>query len=516
MQSNVINVGIDYHAVLPEAITSATAIVIMLIDAISIRLERRLSGILSLAGLVGAAIAVVSLHNQDGKTSFMGMIVTDDFRLSFAMIFLVVTALIVLVSFRWIQEESLPSGEYFSLLMFATTGMLFMSAANDLVMVFLGLEITSISTYVLCGYRRKDVRSNESAVKYFILGSFSTAFLLYGIALVYGASFNPASQPVATTNLGLLKDRILSGQLYSIEMLFAGAAMMIVGFGFKIATAPFHIWSPDVYEGAPTPVTAFLSTGSKAAAFSSFARIFVLTFAAAPLTANAAESVFTSLNSLSTNALAIMAILTMTIGNLVAIVQTNIKRMLAYSSIAHAGYALVGIVALDWRSVAFYMLSYAVINIGAFAVVEVLAKRGDQNTDISDYAGIGFQSLGLASALSLFLLSLAGLPPTAGFMGKFLVFKAAWVAGSVRDSQLLHLLVVIGVLNSAISWYYYLRVIVAMFFRDPAEGFRKPVVAKPLAAALALSVAGTLYLGLLPGRVLNVLEKARDQIATRR
>jgi NADH-quinone oxidoreductase subunit N len=279
-------------------------------------------------------------------------------------------------------------------------------------------------------------------------------------------------------------------------MLLAGAAMMLVGFGFKVATAPFHIWSPDVYEGAPTPVTALLSTGPKAAAFAGFARVFILTFAVLPLA---------DLQSASTGALVVMAALTMTVGNLVAIVQTNIKRMLAYSSIAHAGYAMVGMAAGDWRAVAFYLLGYVVINIGALAIVEVIAERGDIKTRVSDYAGIGFKSLGVASALSLFLLSLAGLPLTAGFMGKFLVFKSAWGAG-------FHALVVIAVINSAISWYYYLRVIVVMFFGEPSEQVRVPAPARPVIAALLLIVLATLYLGVAPDRVLKALERAGDQV----
>jgi NADH-quinone oxidoreductase subunit N len=458
----------------------------------------------SLLGLIAAAVAVVSLWGRPVETSFKGMIITDDFRLFFAMIFLIVTFLTVLISLRWVEDESLPTGEYFALLMFATTGMLFMSAANDLVMIFLGLEITSISTYVLCGYRRRDLRSNESAMKYFILGSFSTAFLLYGIAFVYGATFNRFASPVATTNLQLIRERIASpDQLFSGPMLLAGAAMMIVGFGFKVATAPFHVWSPDVYEGAPTPVTAFLSTGSKAAAFASFSRVFILTFAATSFAVS--TGVLHTLQSAVTDALVVMAILTMTIGNLVAIVQSNIKRMLAYSSIAHAGYALIGIVAGDWRAVAFYLLSYVLINIGAFGVIELIARRGDKRVEITDYAGIGFQSLGLSSALSLFLLSLAGIPLTGGFVAKLLVFKSAWAGG-------FHVLVVIAVINSAISWYYYLRVIVAMFFAETATGFKAPAVARSMAAAIVLALLGTLYLGILPGRVLDALERARDQM----
>jgi NADH-quinone oxidoreductase subunit N len=491
------SIGIDYHAILPEMITAVTAIIIMMFDAISRKIERRLAGAVSLIGLVAAGAALISLFGRPVETSFRGMIIVDDFRLFFSLIFIITTILTVLISLRWVKDEELPTGEYFSLLMFATTGMLFMASANDLVMIFLGLEITSISTYVLCGYRRHDLRSNESAVKYFILGSFSTAFLLYGIAFVYGASYNAALSPAATTNLQIIKSRIESGQLFSEPMLLAGAAMLIVGFGFKVATAPFHIWSPDVYEGAPTPVTAFLSTGSKAAAFASFCRVFVLTFAVSGVTRGA----MATLQTTWTEALVVMAILTMTIGNLAAIVQSNIKRMLAYSSIAHAGYALVGLIALDWRAVAFYLLSYVVINIGAFAVIEVIARRGDKRTEISDYAGIGFQSLGLATALSLFLLSLAGIPLTAGFMGKLFVFKSAWAAG-------FKVLVIVGVINSAISWYYYLRVIVAMFFAEPAVGFKTPAVARSLVAALVLAAIGTLYLGILPGSFLNALERA--------
>src|SRR5215208_2015508 len=300
MQPN--NIGISLHHVLPETITAGVALIIMMIDAVSRNIERRIAGAISLLGLIGAAIAAITLWNHNGETSYGGMIITDHFRLIFAFVFLIVTFLTVLISMRWVKDEGLPVGEYFALLMFATTGMLFMSAANDLVMIFLGLEITSISTYVLCGYRRRDMRSNESAMKYFILGSFSTAFLLYGIAFVYGATFQPGETPVATTNLQIIKERILSGNLFSNEMLFAGAAMMIVGFGFKVATAPFHIWSPDVYEGAPTPVTAFLSTGSKAAAFAAFARVFILTFTAASVGAGVSTSIMPALQSASTNA----------------------------------------------------------------------------------------------------------------------------------------------------------------------------------------------------------------------
>jgi len=505
--------GIDYLSILPEIITAAAGIVIMMIDAVSRKSQKAVYGLVSLAALVGSVLSIFSLRGRIGVTSFRGMIVNDELRLVFALIFLTVTLLIVLISLHWIEEEALPMAEYFALLMFATTGMLFMASAGDLVMIFLGLEITSISSYVLCGYRRKDTRSNEAAMKYFILGSFSTAFLLYGMALVYGASFEPSMHPAATTNLQLLRDRIAAGQLFSPALLLAGAAMMIVGFGFKVSTAPFHIWSPDVYEGAPTPVTAFLSTGSKAAAFAAFCRVFILTFGIGSVGVATfsvkAPTVFTDLHVTSTHALYVMGALTMFVGNITAVVQSNIKRMLAYSSIAHAGYALVGLVAGDWRAVAFYLISYVVINIGAFAIIELMARKGDKRTEIADYSGIGFQSLGLASALSLFLLSLAGIPLTAGFMAKLLVFKSAWGAG-------LHGLVIIGVINSAISWYYYLRVIVVMFFSEPAKGFVRPPVARTFSAALVIMILATLYLGIFPGRVLSTLERAGTGVVARK
>lgn len=515
-------IGISYHAILPETILSVVAIAIMMIDAFSRRLERRLAGAVAILGLLGSAAAVISLWamagNQAvglraGQTFFAGMIIVDHFRLFFSLIFIIVAILIVLISLRWVEEENLPKGEYFALLLFATTGMLFMSSANDLVMLFLGLEITSIATYVLCGYRRHDLRANESAVKYFILGSFSTAFLLYGIAMLYGASYDATAAPVATTNLTLLKERIALWHISSPAMLYAGAGMLLVGFGFKVATAPFHVWSPDVYEGAPTPVTALLSTGSKASAFAGFARVFILTFTTVA-TVNSATAAQRDFESAITTVLLVMAILTMCIGNFVAIVQNNIKRMLAYSSIAHAGYALVGLAAGDWKAVAFYMLCYVVINIGAFGIIELLARKGDKRTQISDYAGIGFKSLGLASALSLFLLSLAGIPLTAGFMSKLLVFKSAWALGATND--LFYYAVVIGVINSAISWYYYLRVIVVMFFAEGASDYQAPRLSRSLAAALVLAILGTFYLGVLPGSVLNVLERAQSGIALRR
>jgi len=433
------------------------------------------------------------------------MIVLDNLRLGFTLVFLLVSALIVLVSIFWVESEHLPAGEFHSLLLFATSGMMLMASGGDLVILFLGLEILSIATYVMAGFRRTDVRSNESSLKYFILGSFSSAFLLYGIALTYGATATAAGLP-GTTNISEIARRLGDAQ-YPL-LLFAGAAMMLVGFGFKIATAPFHIWTPDVYEGAPTPVTAFMGAGPKAAGFASFMRVFIFGF---PFVITAADrTVGAQLHEAWLGALVVMAIITMTVGNVVAIAQNNVKRLLAYSSIAHAGYALVGFVAAgkatDFQrrdsaitAVIFYLLTYAVMNIGAFAVVQLIGRAGDRRTDVDDYNGIGFQSPFLAFSLTLFLLSLLGMPLTAGFIGKIMVFGAAVDQGY-------YVLVVIAVLNTAVSAYYYLRLIIVMFFRERTTEWIAPRIPMSVGLALVITAVGVLYLGLFPGRVINALQ----------
>jgi NADH-quinone oxidoreductase subunit N len=389
-------------------------------------------------------------------------------------------------------------------------------------MIFLGLEILSIATYVMAGFRRSDLRSNESSLKYFILGSFSSAFLLFGIALVYGATAKavpgaagaPYSLMPGTTNISEIAER-LNDSLYP-PLLFAGAAMLLIGFAFKVALAPFHVWTPDVYEGAPTPVTAFMAAGPKAAGFAGFMRVFLFAF---PLVAAAAQGVGAGaqLHAAWLGALWLLAIITMSVGNVVALVQTNVKRMLAYSSIAHAGYALVGFVAAGAAdaarqpdavaAVVFYLLVYAVMNLGAFSVVTLIARSGDRRTDVEDYRGIGFQSPGLSLTLSLFLLSLLGVPLTAGFMGKVVVFSEALGQGYKW-------LVIIGVLNTAISVYYYLRLIVVMFFRERTTEWRAPRIPASLALALILTVAGVLYLGLFPGRVINAFRAAQWNVVS--
>ena len=510
---------ISWSLIAPEVIVCITAVLVMLVDAFARPTQRWITGGISLAGLIVAAVATVWLwaNGTASSDAFNGMIVLDELRLGFTLIFVLVAGLTLLISTVWVHGEQLPAGEFHSLLLFATVGMMFMASGNDLVIIFLGLEILSIATYVMAGFRRTDVRSNESSLKYFILGSFSSAFLLYGIALVYGATSIAEPGPggslsrivAGTTNIAEIASRL--GQAQYPALLYAGAAMMLVGFGFKIATAPFHIWTPDVYEGAPTPVTAFMAAGPKAAGFASFIRVFVFGL---PFVVSASNAGNGNLHQAWVATLVVMAILTMTLGNVVAIVQNNVKRMLAYSSIAHAGYALVGFVAAGAASdlaqrnaaitaVVFYLLSYAVMNIGAFAVVQLIARSGDRRTAFEDYRGIGFESPVLAFSLSLFMLSLLGMPLTAGFMGKIMVFGAA-------IDQKYYGLVIVGVLNSAVSAYYYLRLIVVMFFGERTMAWSAPRIPASVALALVITVLGVLYLGIFPGRVINALQTKID------
>lgn len=512
-----ISPDINFRLILPETLVCVTGVLVMLIDAFTRRAGQRwLTGGLSLVGLGAAAASCLSFWNgsNGAREAFNGMIVMDRMRLSFTLVFLIVSALTVLLSMIWMEWEHLPAGEFQALLLFATAGMMLMASGGDLVIIFLGLELLSIATYVMAGFRRTDLRSNESSMKYFILGSFSSAFLLYGIALTYGGTILKSGL-AGTTNIHELAARLGGGELAYPALLYAGAALMLVGFGFKIATAPFHVWTPDVYEGAPTPVTAFMAAGPKAAGFAGFMRVFLFGF---PFIAAATGAV--QVHNAWLNALFVLAILTMTVGNVVALVQSNVKRMLAYSSIAHAGYALVGFIAAGASTdaaqqqeaiaaVVFYLLSYSVMNLGAFAVVTIIARSGDRRTEIEDYNGIGFQAPALAFALSLFLLSLIGIPLTAGFMGKVMVFRAALN----QTGQRYVALVVVGVLNSAVSVYYYLRLIVVMFFRERATAWAAPRVPASITITLILTVLGVLYLGMFPDRVLNAFRVAQPVIS---
>ena len=498
--ADLIDPNVDITTILPELVVAVAGIVVMVYDSFFPK-QRFVSGAVSLSCLAIAAILLTIMWTgaYHVSSAWNGMIVHDSLRLSFSFVFLFVTAMTILISTVWVERENVPMGEYHALLMFATVGMMLMAAGNDLVVIFLGLETLSIATYVMAGLRKGDLRSNESAMKYFILGSFASAFLLYGMALIYGAT--------GSTNLTKIAGLMTSPDLHINfpALLLIGAAMLIIGFGFKIAMAPFHVWTPDVYEGAPTPVTGFMAAGPKAAAFASFVRVFVLGF---PLVAGVQASGY--LHQTWITAIAVMAMLTMAVGNVAAIMQTNVKRMLAYSSIAHAGYALVGFVGAGMAktaqardeavaSVAFYLLTYAVTNLGAFAIVTLLAQKNDRRNDFEDYNGIGFKAPALSFTLSLFMLSLLGLPLTAGFMGKVLVFRPALESGS----RLLTILVVVAVLNTAISAYYYLRLIVVMFFRERTTDWHAPKMPAALAAALIITAVGVFYFGIFSDGVIE-------------
>lgn len=485
----------NVYAIVPEMIVAATGIIVMLYDCFFPK-QRNVTGAMSLIGLIASGIMLATMWGGDvPASSWGGMVAHDNLRLSFSFVFLFVSAMTILISTIWVERENVPVGEYHALLLFATFGMMMMSAGSDLVVIFLGLETLSIATYVMAGLRKGDLRSNESAMKYFILGSFASAFLLYGMALVYGAT--------GSTNIAGIAAKMADPNFPAL--LLVGAAMMIIGFGFKIAMAPFHVWTPDVYEGAPTPITGFMAAGPKAAAFASFLRVFVIGL---PLIAGVQVSGYVHNGWIT--AISVLAILTMIVGNVAAIMQNNVKRMLAYSSIAHAGYALVGFVGAGLASnaaardaaiasVAFYLLTYAVTNLGAFTVVTILAEKNDRRTEFEDYNGIGFRSPLLSFSLSLFMLSLLGLPLTAGFIGKVLVFRPALEAGNT----LVTVMVVAAVVNTAISAYYYLRMIVVMFFKERASDWSPPKLSTAMAVALIISIVGVLYLGILGDRLIQ-------------
>ena len=504
--AELVNPNVSLSAIMPEMIVAVAGIVAMIYDSFFPK-DRRVTGVISLLGLaVSAVVLGMMWTSAPAAPAFNGMVAHDNLRMAFSFVFLFVSAMTILISTVWVDNENVPAGEYHSLIMFATFGMMLMASGNDLVVLFLGLETLSIATYVMAGFRKSDLKSNESSMKYFILGSFASAFLLYGMALIYGAT--------GTTNITEIASKVASPNFPAL--LLIGAAMMIVGFGFKVATVPFHIWTPDVYEGAPSPVTGFMAAGPKAAAFASFIRVFVIGF---PFVAGATASGY--LHETWITALSVMAILTMTVGNVAAIMQNNIKRMLAYSSIAHAGYALVGFLGAGAASavaerdaaiasVAFYMLTYAVTNLGAFAIVTLLGEKNDRRTEFDDYNGIGFKSPVLSFTLSLFMLSLLGIPLTAGFVGKVLVFRPALEAGNT----LLTIVVVAAVVNTAISAYYYLRLIVVMFFKERTTQWLEPKIPAALGAALLIAVIGVFYLGIFSSGLIDRFSQTIGTIST--
>ncbi len=462
----------------PWLTLTGAAILILLVDALSPKGRKAYFPQLSLLGLGIALLQTFCLWNHTG-TDFARMVYVDNFALFFYAVFILGTALTVLLSRQYLEDYGKNLGEYYALLLFATLGMMLMAAGAHLIMIFLGLEVMSIAVYVLAGLFREDAKSNEAALKYLVLGGFSSAFLLFGIAMLYGATGG-------SLYLDDLAARLAQGGALTQPLTLLALALFIVGFGFKVASVPFHMWTPDVYEGAPTSITAFMAVGVKAAAFAAFARVFFLAFPALKI-----DWVMV---------LWVLAVATMTLGNVVAIAQTNIKRMLAYSSIAHAGYLLVALVAanqLGAVSLLYYLLAYTLMNLGAFGVVILVGRKKDSYLSIYDYSGLGFQHPALAAAMALFMFALAGIPPTAGFVGKFYIFSAAVQAGYIW-------LAIIGVMNSLVSVFYYLRITVLMYMKPP-EAELGPVAFTPaLTTVLVVTAVGVLLIGIFPGFLYNL------------
>ena len=462
----------------PETILTVAGTLLMMLDPFFARKTPKLFGHLSIAAFVLAIFGAAEAYSVPGL-AFSNLLIVDGFATFFRVLVLVIGIVTVLLSYRYLDREKAETGEYHALLLFSVTGQCLMVAANDLIMIFIGLEISSIATYILAGYLRDDKRNNEAALKYFLLGSFATAFLLYGVAIIYGVT--------GTTKLDEIRTALTASGANSLfPMVGVAASLMFVGLAFKVSGAPFHVWAPDVYQGAPAPVSVFMATAPKAAAFAIFLRIFMTSF----------EQIAGGWEPL----IWISALLSMTIGNFAALTQNNLKRMLAYSSIAHAGYILVALAANSDDGTAgamFYLAAYALMNLGAFAVVIHISGKGERHLRIEDLAGLARRQPVTAALLTVFLLSLIGVPLTGGFFGKFYIFRAALQSNLVWLSLL-------GLLNSAVAAYYYLRLLVVMYMHEPGEVVEKLEPLTPgLRAALILPALGTFFLGVAPGAVLN-------------
>ncbi|HTV58066.1 MAG TPA: NADH-quinone oxidoreductase subunit N [Verrucomicrobiae bacterium] len=482
----------NLHRLSPEIVLCVVGILIMIVDPFTPRLQRRWLGWIGFLGVLGALAAVHSVVADTGTTAYSGLIRVDAFSIFVHVVVLAAVGLCILGSIDYLENEGIQRGEYYALILFAAAGMGIMAGANELVISFIGLEMSSISSYILAGFRKRSPKSNEASMKYFLLGSFATAFFLYGIAMVYGAT---GTTYIDGIHEALATSFISDGRPSSLAIL--GLGLIFVGLGFKVVIAPFQTYAPDVYEGSPTPVTAFLASAPKAATFALMLRIFYVSFGTS--------------GNFWFWAVWISAVLTMCIGNFAALVQNNVKRMLAYSSIAHAGYILVAFAASTEFGVAavlFYLAAYALMKVGAFLVVTHLGQLDERKLDIKDYAGLGLRQPVLAACFSLFLFSLLGLPATGGFLGKFFAFRAA------LESKIVWL-VVIAAINSVIGSYYYLRVIVAMYFWEPSKDYTPSPVAPTLVFALTVAAAGTLYLGILPARVLDLARAAAVSLLAR-
>ena len=474
----------SFAAIVPMLCVTLAALATMLLEAFRGKGEQTPLGGLGIIGLVGAAISAVVLWNANSAS--FGVIVADNFGLFVTLVLVIVGILTILFSSQVLRTTAIPRGDYYALLLFSITGMIMMATANDLLVIFVALEILSLAVYVLTGIQRDDPRAIEAAFKYFLLGAFSSAFFLYGIAFTYGIT--------GSTRLDRVGAFLAAQSMADNPLILVALGLLLVGFAFKISAVPFHMWTPDAYEGAHALVTGFMSTGVKAAAFAAFARVFLSAFE--PFSPDWAPVIW------------ILAAATMILGTVVGVAQSNLKRMLAYSSIAHGGYLLVGLVAANdvgKAAILFYLLAYAVTNLAAFGVIAMLGSRDRANDELHDYAGLWHSHPALAALMTVCLLSLGGIPPTVGFIGKWYIFSAAVSAGYYG-------LAIIGVLTSVISVFFYLRVVVMMYM---AERQGTTAVPDPISragmAALAIAIVLILYLGVLPTQVLDL---ATQSIAT--
>ncbi len=472
----------SFDAVVPMICVALAALAVMAAEAFRGKNEKMPIGGLGIVGLVGAGIAAVLLWNR--RSESFGVIAGDNFGLFITLVLVIVGILTILFSGPVVERDGLPAGEYYALTLFAIVGMIMMATATDLLVIFVALEVLSLAVYTLTGIRRDSMAGTEAAFKYFLLGAFSSAFFLYGIAFAYGLS--------ASTRLDVVGRYFAESATPDNPLALLAVGLLLVGFAFKISAVPFHQWTPDAYEGAPAVVTGFMSTGVKAAAFAAFARVFL--------------SALYPMNTEWTPIVWLVAAATMIVGTVVGVVQTNLKRMLAYSSIAHAGYLLLGLVAaganqdvgqIAKSAILFYLLTYAITNVAAFGVIAMLGSKARANDELRDYAGLGKTHPALAALMTVCLLSLAGIPPTAGFIGKWYIFTAAVGAGYYG-------LAIIGVLTSVVSVFFYTRIIVMMYMTERSEtGALAPAPVVGM-VALAISVVAIFYLGILPAQVMNL------------
>ena len=466
--------SIDLIALAPVLVLSVFAMGVLVLDLWAGK-NKTLLMFVSLVGLLMTAISAFAKQPLPAF-AFTDSYIVDHLSIFFICIFTLSSALAILLSAEYNERNGMKAGEYYALILLCTVGMIVLASSTDMIMIFLGIEIVSICLYVLAGFRRDDPVSNEAALKYFLLGAFATGFLLYGMTLIYGST--------GSTNIFKIAEFIKTNDSSSPLMLM-GIVLLVIGFGFKVAAVPFHMWAPDVYHGSPTPVTAFMAVGPKAAAFAAFFRVFK-----------------EGIPNMAANweiLLCIIAVLSMFVGNLGAIMQTNIKRMLAFSSISHAGYLIIAVIAkssLAGSGLLFYMLTYAFTTFGAFGIVTLLGRKGEENLELENYSGLAYKHPLLALSMTVFLLSLGGLPPFAGFVAKFYIFSAAIEEGFVT-------LVIIAVLNSAISFYYYLKVVVFMYMKEPTGEFQISLTPMTLFVVI-IGIIGTVELGIYPDPIITL------------